>query len=91
MHTLVLLKIRFTRREIDITCRAELTGGLKDIGFLTVKELDLLHVIQGETPQVHLSVLSIAKLNTIIINRGMLASHRPYIDRLDTSHSAVVF
>ena len=50
VHTLVLLKIRFTRREIDITCRTELTGGLEDIGFLTVKELDLLHVIQGETP-----------------------------------------
>ena len=49
MHFLVRLKIRFTGREIDVTGGTELTGRLEDIGFLSVEELDLLHVIKGET------------------------------------------
>ena len=90
MHLLVLFKIRFTGREIHVSRRAKLPCRLEDIGFLAVKELYLLQVIQRETSQIHLPVLGITELHTVIVHRRMLASHGADIDGLDTSHSAVV-
>ena len=90
VHLLVLFKIRFTGREIHVSRSAKLPCRLEDIGFLAVKELYLLEVIQRETSQIHLPVLSVAKLHAVIVHRRVLASHGADIDGLDTSHSAVV-
>ena len=91
MHAFIILKIRFAGRQIDIACRTELPRRLENIGFLALVELYLLHIIQREATQVHLSVLCIAQLHTIIIDSGMLTSHRAHIDGLDTPYSTVVF
>ena len=46
MYALVRLKIRLAGSEIDVSRRTELPRRLKNIGFLAVKELNFLHVIQ---------------------------------------------
>ena len=91
MDALVLFEIRLAGSEIDVSRRTELPRRLKNIGFLTIKELYFLHIIQRVTAQVHLSVLGISQLYSVVIHRGMLASHRADIDGLDSPHSAVVF
>ena len=91
MHFLGGLEIRFAGSEIDIARRTELPCRLEDIGFLAVEELYLLHVVERETPQVHLPVLGVAELDTVVIDCGMLASHGADINGLDAPHSAVVF
>ena len=48
MDTLVLLKVGLAGSQIDIAGSAELTRRLEDVGFLTVIDLYLLHVVQRE-------------------------------------------
>ena len=91
MHFLTFPEIRFSRSEIHISRTAELTCRLPNIGFLSVVERNLLHIIQRKTPQINLPVLRITYLYPIVIHRRMLAAHRAHVDGLDTSHSAIVF
>ena len=90
MHPLTLLEIRFARGEIDIPSRTKLPCRLEDVRLLPVEELYLLHVIQGEAPQVHLSVLGVAELHPVVIDRRVLRAHRAYVDGLDAPHSSIV-
>ena len=49
VHTFIILKIRFAGGQIDVSGCSELSSGLEDIGFLTIIELNLLHIIERET------------------------------------------
>ena len=91
MHPFVLFEIGPARGQIDVACRTKLACRLKDIGFLTIIQVDLLHVIQRVLTQVDLSVLGISQLHAIIVDRCVLATHRADIDRLDAAYAAVVF
>lgn len=90
VHFLAFAEIGFAGGEIYVTRCAELASRLKDIRFLTFVELDLLHVVQREASQIHLSVLSVAELHAVVIDGRVLATHRADVDGLDTTYAAVV-
>ena len=91
VYFLALPEVGFAGSQVHIACRTELACRLHDVGFLTVVELDFLHVVQRETSQVHLSVLGITQLYAVVIDGSMLTAHRAHVDGLDTTYAAVVF
>ncbi len=68
----------------------ELSGRLENITFLPVVQRYFRHIIERETPQVHLSVLRIADLYSIDQHSRMVGTQGSDIHGLQSADSAVI-
>ena len=69
---------------------SEVAGRLQQGTFLTVKQRNLLDIVQRELCQVYLPVLCIAQLYAVVRDAQMVGTHRADIHRLDAAHATVV-
>ena len=83
-------KRRMTSCHVDGTGWSKILCRLKDSALLAIVEWNGLHVIQRETSQIDLSVLSISQLNAVIEYAHMLSAKSTYVDSLQTTDSSII-
>ena len=87
---LALLKPGASCADVHRTRSSVVACRLEYLCLLPVVECYLLHIVQGETAEVHQAVLCIAQLYAVVEHPHVVGAHTAYVYGLQASHTAIV-